>query len=282
MNAAVPRLGAELTSKVLAFLGVPGGLKPDLALLDDLVTAYTRHTPWESASRIAKIVDVLESGKPVGGQVIARWPAEFWRNALDWGTGGTCFESNYAFFALLAELGFAGYLTVNNMDPTVGCHAAIVLNIDGDPWLADVGLPLYTPLALDPDQETERQSVFHDYTVRPSGRGAYRIERDHHPQPYCFTLVDEAIPDTTYRQVVAGDYGPNGLFLDRVIISKVIGGHICRFNGGEQPYKLERFRRGYKDSRELGDDPAGEVAEFFNLNRQLLRRALVVSGAIHP
>ncbi len=247
------------------------------------MAAYTRHVPWESASRIAKKADVLELGARASGHAIARWPAEFWQSALEWGTGGTCFESNYAFFALLVELGFAGYLTVNNMHPTAGCHAAIVLATDGGPWLADVGLPLYAPLPLDPDRETKRQSAFHGYTVRPSGPDTYVIERDHHPQPYCFTLVDKAIPDATYRQVVAGDYGPEGLFLDRVIISKVIGGHICRFNGGERPFKLERFRRGYTDSRELagdpGSDPAGEIARFFNLDKQLLRRALVVTGA---
>lgn len=281
MIAPVPRLDAGLTSEVLTYLGLSAGRKPDLALLDDLVAAYTRRVPWESASRIAKKVAVLERSGPAGDEVIARWPAEFWRSAFDWGTGGTCFESNYAFFALLGELGFAGYLTVNNMDPTVGCHAAIVLTIDGDPWLADVGLPLYAPLALDPGQETGRQSVFHGYTVRPSGPGAYLIERDHHPQPYCFTLVDEAVPDESYRQVVAGDYGPEGLFLDRVIVSKVIAGHICRFNGGERPFKLERFASGYADSRELGGDPAGEVAWFFDLDRQLLERALLATGATH-
>ena len=281
MIAPVPRLDAGLTSEVLTYLGLSAGRKPDLALLDDLVAAYTRRVPWESASRIAKKVAVLERSGPAGDEVIARWPAEFWRSAFDWGTGGTCFESNYAFFALLAELGYAGYLTVNNMDPTLGCHAAIVLTIDGDPWLADVGLPLYAPLPLDPDRETRRQCVFHGYTVRPSERDAYVIERDNHPQPYCFTLIDKAIPNATYRQVLTGDYGPQGLFLDRVIVSKVIDGRICRFNGGERPFKLERFRRNFVDSRELGDAPAGEVAQFFELDRQLLGRALQATGATH-
>ncbi len=35
MNAPVSRLDAELVSEVLAFLGVSGGRKPDLALLDE-------------------------------------------------------------------------------------------------------------------------------------------------------------------------------------------------------------------------------------------------------
>jgi arylamine N-acetyltransferase len=47
------------------------------------------------------------------------------------GSGGTCFESNYALFSLLLARGFTGQLTVNNMGETVGCQSAIVLEIDG-------------------------------------------------------------------------------------------------------------------------------------------------------
>jgi arylamine N-acetyltransferase len=282
MNGAPIRLDAGLTDAVLALLGISGGREPSLALLDELVTAYTRRVPWESASRIAKKANVQAHGGPEGDRSYARWPEEFWRSALDLGTGGTCFESNYAFLALLKMLGFDGYLTVNNMESSIGCHAALVFKIDGAPWLADVGLPLYAPLPLDPDRATVRRSVFHNYSVLPSGPGVYQIERDQHPRPYCFTLIDEAIPEVTYRQVVAKDYGPQGLFLDRVIISKVIEGQVCRFNGGERPFKLERFRRGYAGDQQLAGDLSGTLARVFNVDRRLLRQALGVTGAIQP
>jgi arylamine N-acetyltransferase len=275
----------ELTHDILRYLGVSAGRRPDLALLDDLVAAYVRRVPWESASRISKKAGILEQTGSVDEQACARWPAEFWLGAIARGSGGTCFESNYAFFALLTALGFHGYLTVNNMDPTVGCHAAILIALDGRPWLTDVGLPLYVPLPLDPARVTRRQSPFHGYTVRPTGSRAYRIERDHHPQTYCFTLIDQPVADEAYREVLAGDYGPGGLFLDRVIVSKVIAGQICRFDGDERPYVLERFGLDHADSIRradnvrLGDDPAGGVARYFNLDKRLLRPALQVVGA---
>jgi arylamine N-acetyltransferase len=282
MIEPISRLDAELTSAILSFLGLSRGRKPTLKLLDELVTAYTQRVPWESVSRITRRATVLEHGDADDFLACARWPDEFWLSALEWGSGGTCFESNYAFFALLQELGFSGYLTVNNMEASIGCHAAIVLDIDGARWLADVGLPLYVPLPLDTEQETRRQSVFHGYTVRPNGRNAFQIERDNHPQSYCFTLIDKAIPEVSYRQVLAKDYGPEGLFLDRVIISKLIGDHVYRFNGGERPFMLERFQRGHSDSRALTADITGELSQTFKLNRQLLKRALEVTKVVGP
>ncbi|UCG25162.1 MAG: arylamine N-acetyltransferase [Chloroflexota bacterium] len=271
-------LNRDLIDNVMRYLGVSAGRQPDLALLDDLVAAYVRRVPWESVSRIAKKARVVEQTGSADVQACARWPAEFWMSAMGQSTGGTCFESNYAFFALLTALGFSGHLTVNNMDPTVGCHAAIVVTLDGRPWLTDVGLPLYVPLPLNPAQVTYRQSPFHRYTIRPLGSHDYRIERDHHPQTYCFTLIDRPVADPAYRDVLAGDYGPAGLFLDRVIVSKVVDGRICRFNGDEQPYVLERFELDQADRNRLGDDPAGEVGRFFNLDEGLLRQALQVVG----
>ena len=275
-------LDRELVDDILRFLGVRSGRQPDLALLDDLVAAYVRRVPWESASRIVKKARVLEQTGSANGQACARWPAEFWSSAIGRGTGGTCFESNYAFMALLDALGFLGYLTVNNMEPTVGCHAAISVTLDGRRWLADVGLPLYVPLPLNPNQVTQRQSPFHRYTVRPIGARDFRIERDHHPQTYCFTLIDRPVPDSAFREVLAGDYGPDGLFLDRVIVSKAIAGHICRFNGSEKPYVLERFGLDRSASVRLGDDPVGVVSRFFNLDEWVLRRALQEIGAVFP
>lgn len=268
-------LNPDLNEDILAFLGITAGRSSDRELLDDLVAAYTQRVPWESASRIAKKARVVDQAGKVVVRACARWPAEFWRDAIDQGTGGTCFESNYAFFALLRGLGYSGYLTVNNMESTIGCHAAIVVTIDDSLWLTDVGLPLYVPLPIEPVQDSRRESPFHGYTVRPCGSNTYQIERDHHPQPYCFTLIDTEVPEASYRQVLAEDYGPNGHFLDQVIVNRVIDGYICRFNGGERPYKLERFRRDYKDSQALGSDPAIEVARFFDLDEQLLRQALL-------
>lgn len=260
----------ELARQIMDFLGVANGQRTGVELLDDLVTAYTQRVPWESASRIVK--KSRRQGEK--DSVCARWPDEFWRSSMELGTGGTCFESNYAFLALLQALGYDGYLTVNNMEESIGCHSAIIVGIEDRPWLVDAGFPLYVPLPLDPAGPTQRRSTFHQYRVLPNGSASYIVERSHHPQPYCFTLINNPVPELAYRQVLSDDYSPQGLFLDRVIVNKVVGGHICRFNGGELPYKLERFRRDYTDTCPLGNDPAHEIASYFSLDEQLVRQAL--------
>ncbi|HRF95512.1 MAG TPA: hypothetical protein PLZ51_09970, partial [Aggregatilineales bacterium] len=64
---------------------------PSLAGIDALLGAYTRTVPWESISRIArKATSARLEDAPL-------MPSNFWASAISYGTGGTCYESNYAF-----------------------------------------------------------------------------------------------------------------------------------------------------------------------------------------
>jgi arylamine N-acetyltransferase len=259
-----------LTREVLAYLGV-GADVPTLRLLDALLVAYTERVPWESASRIAKRARTRET------KDCPRWPEEFWRAALRDGTGGTCFESNYAFFALLRALGFAGYLTINDMHAQIGCHTAIVILLAGEKWLTDVGMPLYLPVPFGPDRQGRRETPFHTYTVRPEGDDTYTVLRDRHPAPYCFTFHDRPIADDAYRAATTDDYEPTGNFNDRVIVTKVINGEIWRFNGVNPPM-MESFRDGGRKVHPVGDDVATTVADRFGINRGIVQNALDAVG----
>jgi hypothetical protein len=265
-------LSDELTSVVLAHLGVPAA-PPTLTLLDTLIEAYTRVVPWESAFRIAKRARIERT------EDCPRWPVEFWRDAIEYGGGGTCFESNYAFFGLLLSLGYEGYLTVNNMSTQVGCHTAIVLNLNGGKWLADVGLPLFIPLPLDSHSPTIRSCSLATYTVKPDGTSRYRIDRSPHPNPYCFTLIDRPVADAEYRSATTADYGPGGLFLNRVIVNKVIHGQIWRFNSAEPTPHLEMFIGGEHTDYTIAGDPAEVVSRHFGMDVEKLRAAL---AAVSP
>jgi arylamine N-acetyltransferase len=286
MDNTVPAaLTPELRTAILANWGLSSNRPPDLVFLDDLVSAYTRSVPWESAFRIVKRARIRNENGSLDPRLCPRWPAEFWTDALEWGGGGTCFESNYAFIALLRSLGYEGYLTINNMGDSIGCHAAIVLRLDGRPWLVDAGLPLYRPLPIDPAAPTERPSPFHCYTVRPDGRQAdgtplLQVERDRHPKPNCYTLVYRPVPDFEYRSAVTADYGPQGYFLDRVIVNKVIDGQVWRFNSEERPLHLESFAAGGRRSEyPIDGDVAEAVSVRFGLAEAVIRSAL---AAINP
>jgi arylamine N-acetyltransferase len=260
----------RLTRDVLAYLGVAADV-PTVRLLDALLVAYTERVPWESASRIAK-----RARTPATADC-PRWPEEFWRDALRDGTGGTCFESNYGFFTLLRSLGFAGYLTINDMHEQIGCHTAIVALLDGVKWLTDVGMPLYLPVPFGPDREGQRTTPFHTYTVRPEGDDTFTVLRDRHPAPYCFTFYDRPIPDDTYRAATTADYEPSGNFNDRVIVTKVTESEIWRFNGVNPPM-MESFRDGGRKVHPVSEDVAVTVADRFALDRVTMQAALDAVG----
>lgn len=261
---------------VLNYLEVTPNGVPDLLLLEELISAYTRFVPWESATRIIRRARVTDD------EMCPRWPGIFWEDAIEQGGGGTCFESNYAFYALLTKLGFTGYLTINNMGESIGCHAAIIVHLDDDLWLADVGLPVYVPLALHPRNKTSRTSRFHKYFVTPKALDVYDIDRDRHPKRNCYTLIKVPVAQEQFKTAIADDYGQNGLFLDRVIVTKVIGDRVWRFNSGEVPYQMERFKDGQREVLDLPNDLRGaaqSIGQRFGIEEQIIFSGLEITTA---
>jgi hypothetical protein len=262
-------LSTALTTAVLAHLNVPQ-TTPSIQYLEHLIGGYTRTVPWESAFRIVKRQETEETG------TCPRWPDEFWEDTLTRGGGGTCFESNLAFFSLLRALGFAGYLTINNMGETIGCHTAIIIHLDGAKWLVDAGLPVYQPVQVNPDEVTQRSTPFLNFTVKPDGGSRYQIERAPHPVLNAFTLLDKPIDAETYLAATTADYGEKGFFLDRVLINKVINDRVYRFNSEESTTQLEHFWRGEKFVDELPDDGGTAVARHFGMDETVVRKALKI------
>ncbi|MCL4867467.1 MAG: arylamine N-acetyltransferase [Anaerolineae bacterium] len=260
-------LSPELTHTILARWGLAAA-SPTVPFLHQLITAYARHVPWETASRLGQRTNIPT------WQDCARLGEPFWQAHLAQGTGGTCFESNYAFFSLLRALGYEGYLTINNMGEMIGCHTAIVLTIEGEKWLADVGIPLYVPLRVAAAAAQHHPSDYHLYTITPLGDNQYQIERSHHPKPIIFTLIDEPVSDARYRQATINDYGPEGLFLNRLILTKLIGAYAWLYNPWETADHLIYFRQGQRGEIPLPTERAATLAAHFQMDVQVIQQAL--------
>jgi len=173
-------------------------------------------------------------------------------------------------------LEYESYLTINNMGESIGCHTAIIVILNGQKWLADVGFPLYTILPLNPHGGVHRSSPVLRYTVRSKGNDRYQIERRPHPKWYAFTLIDRPVSEEQYRQATVADYGPQGHFLDRVIIHKVINKTLWRFNSGEYPHVLEYFQNGKRGVQSLGENASTVLAHKFRIDESVLRLALAL------
>jgi arylamine N-acetyltransferase len=253
---------------ILAYLGCASET-PGIRPLNRLIDSYVHRVPWESVFRIAKHASTTDlSERP-------RWPDEFWQDAIQSGGGGTCFESNYAFFWLLQQLGYTGYLTVNDMGDQRGCHAAILLHLHGRKYLVDVGIPLLVALPVSGAQITRRTTWLHTYAVHPDGLDTYQVLRSRHPKPNIYTLLDTPVCEPDYRRVVEQDYGLTGLFLDQVILVKIIGDRLWRFSTKDQPYRMEWFSQATRGEVMI---PPGQtaylLAERFQMDQGKIEAAL--------
>ncbi|MBN2004735.1 MAG: arylamine N-acetyltransferase [Anaerolineae bacterium] len=263
-------LTPTLAEKALEYLGCAHN-SPSIRYLNQLIRAYLCHVPWESVTRIIKRHSTPKTAD------CPRWPEEFWNDALELGAGGTCFENNLAFHALLVSLGFQGYLTVNDMADRHACHTANIVTLQGRKYLVDVAIPLHCALPVCADRVTRRSTRFHYYTVRPSGEAVFEIARSHHPKRYIFTLLDTPVRLDAYRAAVARDYGAQGYFLDYVIIVKVVGNRLWRFSSIERPYCLEGFDKTSRQAVNLSPESLSEVlAGHFGLRASSIAEAMAL------
>lgn len=260
-----------LTRRVLRHFGLPKDRPPSLNTLRLLLQRYTRTVPWESASRIVRRAQYADAAD------CALLGESFWESHFEQGSGGTCYESNYAFFALLRRLGFEGYLTINDMGSAIGCHSAIVLLLDGRKRLVDVGFPLHAILPLTNGRESTVDSPFMCYTTEPLTESRYDIWRSVPRDERVFQLNDAAVGEADYRATTLHDYRRDGgQFLNEVVIHKVVDERLWRFNSDERPLRLQQFVAGERQDHHLGDDPAGEVARKFGMAREVVAGALAI------
>ena len=270
-----PPLDSDLATRILQRFGCADAPPATEETLRKLLDRYTRIVPWESASRIVRrALKDAQSDCPVFAET-------FWDSALKMGTGGTCYESNHAFFSLLRRLGYDGYLTINDMGTSVGCHSAIIIILEGRKHLVDVGLPLHAVLPL-PERETEAVvSPFFRYEVEAADANRYTIRRLPHPQGLAFTLVDEPVSDADYREITIHDYRHDGgQFLNEIVIHKVIDDQIWRFNSDDPPWHVQVFVDGQRRNQPLDDDVAGQLASTFDMDRLIVDGAMQALGLL--
>ncbi|MCY3797200.1 MAG: arylamine N-acetyltransferase [Chloroflexi bacterium] len=262
-------LSSALCRRVLRCFGLPTDSPPNLDTLRQLLARYTRAVPWESASRIGRRARYQAAAD------CALLGADFWASHLESGAGGTCYESNYAFFGLLRFMGFEGYLTINDMGGAIGCHSAITIIVAGQKYLVDVGYPVHAVIPLNDSGKSSVCSAIMDYTIEPLGADRYALWRETQPRVNAFQLNDAPVAEADYRAIAMHDYRHDGgQFLDKIVIHKVIDEQLWRFNGDERPWRIQQFVEGERRDHELADDPAAELSEKFGIARKVVAEAM--------
>ena len=269
-------LNESLTEKILDYLDcLPNA--PTLRYLNRLIHAYIRKVPWESVSRIVKRHATLET------KDCPRLPEEFWNDALTRGLGGTCFESSLAFYSLLTSLGYKGYLTVNDMGESRGCHAAITILLDGQKYLVDVTIPVHAAVRINPRKVTRRRTPIYNYALHPVRKNIYEVKRSHNSKRISFTLIDVPVSLPDYHAIVQNDYLETGNFNKDVVIDKVINNKTTLFFSEHQPYKLERRnRRGRWETPLRIETLPRALAKTFHMPEGEIAKAMSHIQAVNP
>jgi N-hydroxyarylamine O-acetyltransferase len=116
----------------LARIGFEGEPRPDLATLRELHRRHLLAIPYEN-------LDVQL------GRAVSRDPTAAFDKLVTRRRGGWCYEMNGLLGAALDEVGFkvarlaGGVHRMIRGDEMVGNHLVLLVDIEGEPWIADVG-----------------------------------------------------------------------------------------------------------------------------------------------
>jgi len=136
-------LNRELLERVLAAFGLCGPISTDLAGLNEVYAAWCRSVPFDNVRKMIVFRSRKEQALP------GLDPADFLENWLENGTGGTCWPSSNAMYALLRALGFDARRVAGSMfDMGMINHGTVKVKIDGQDWLCDTGMLTKKPLPL--------------------------------------------------------------------------------------------------------------------------------------
>ena len=241
---------------------------PSVPFLNALLRAWSEHIPWESASRIARHTN---GSRPSD---CALWPADYFARAIHQGAGGTCFESNFAFSTLVAELGFEVTLSFCDMShsQTVNPHCATVIALNGDRYLADVGYPVPGALRLDPTGPTQVETPVYIYHADPEEGRRWRVWRESGPLRWpSFAVKTQPVGPHSFRARLVQDHEVGGLFLNEVIVMKAFGDEIYRF---AESTGLVRRAWGVDEPVPDADLSPAALADRFGLDTSILETAL--------
>lgn len=243
---------------------------PSIAYLDRIMQRWTSHIPWETVSRVERH---QHNGSP---KAYAWFPETFFGQALLNHTGGTCFESNYALWALLKELDFKATLHFCDMPNEVpNPHCAVVVALDGKMLMVDAGFSIPHVIPLYDDEVSTVEMPVYTFVVTPFESNKWEVRRQNAVMDRIgFWLKGTPVDENSFRLRVIRDHEPDGLFLDQLIIQKFIKGEVWRFS-----QEKGLVRRTATDEVVVNPMPTPqELAEVFGMSEAIIADAFATQA----
>jgi N-hydroxyarylamine O-acetyltransferase len=164
-----PVLAAGLVERVLDKLDLSDRPSGDLAGLNTVYAAWSGGVPFDNVQK--RIWFAGDRRRPPTGGV----PSEFWENWLAHGTGGTCWPTAGALYALLRALDFpvrrvAGIMIAGDA-PASTNHGSCIVKLCGTDYLVDGSMSAFEALPLVPGEATAAGRGMHAVNARASETG---------------------------------------------------------------------------------------------------------------
>ena len=167
-----------------------GGTEANEDTLRDIHTAHTLNVPFENLDVFYRRPILLDG-------------VSLYKKIVEERRGGYCFEMNGIFSLVLQEMGFKvtnllARVTIDGTHYTTKTHQAILVEIGGNTWLADVGFGndgIIAPLIL--EEDTEQKQFAHTYRLVKHSKFGWVLQKkmeDSYAPLYAFTL-DECSPE---------------------------------------------------------------------------------------
>lgn len=243
--------------------------KPSFPYLERLFSRFSSRVLFETASKILRNADVSDpEEKP-------RLPDVFWRDFLEWGTGGTCFARVAALDALLSSLGFATRKALGKVEKDLD-HAALFVDAGGTEWIADVGFPLP---GLLPGGGGEVETEVAALSATGTARGLdVRFVSGVPEGPRRLEIFRDPVSEGEFLARWRETFGAGSKFLEAVSLQRRGGPRVLTFARGE-------VRVDDLHSRTRIPLVAGrprKLAELFAIEKEILSRAFSIAGDPDP
>jgi N-hydroxyarylamine O-acetyltransferase len=221
-------------------IGYVGEPRADLATLHALHRAHLLAVPYENLD--------IQLGRPVGLDAAAAFDKIVTR-----GRGGWCYEMNALFAAVLEEIGFkvtrvAGAVMREAMgDIVLGNHLVLLVSVDGEPWMADVGLG---DGSLDPF--VLRAGPFsvegYRFGLARLDRMWWRFQNHEQGSARSFDFIPEpSLPGVLAAHCEWQQTAPESTFVMNLVVQRFTGDEILQLHGRV----LRAIRPGRKRERVL-------------------------------
>jgi len=266
-SAPDPPITGSLLEEVLETLDLARA-EPGIGLLEALFSRFNARVPFETASKIerhALVVDQQE--KP-------RFPEIFWREHVERGTGGTCFERVAAFEALLVALGFESRKILGRVSKDFD-HAALLVGLGGLSRVCDVGFPFP---ALLPAAPGETETALGHVRVRETPRGLL-VDLDGVPEgPRRVELFLAPLAEGRFLELWRGTFRSDSKFLKAVTLRQQLDNRAVSFAAGEARVDDLHSRL----TVPLAAPRAARLSQIFGVDADLLSRAFARVGDPEP